>query len=49
MKIAPHLTALVLLVALSGCANTIRGVGQDTASAVNATQDAVNNVARSAN
>ena len=49
MKIAPYLTALVLLVAVSGCANTIRGVGQDTANAVDATQDAVGNVARSAN
>lgn len=28
------------LIALSGCANTIRGIGQDTANTVNATQNA---------
>ncbi|MDM9628412.1 entericidin [Rhizobium sp. S152] len=32
--------ALMILLALSSCANTIRGVGRDTANAVNATQDA---------
>lgn len=31
-----------------GCANTIRGIGQDTANAVNATQDAGRTVRRSA-
>ncbi len=39
-------TALITL-ALSGCANTIRGVGQDTANAVDATQDAGRKVVRS--
>ncbi len=34
-------SSLVALVVLSGCANTIRGVGSDTANTVNATQDAV--------
>lgn len=34
--------------ALSSCGNTIRGVGQDTANAVDATQDAGNNVADAA-
>ncbi|MBB3655500.1 putative small secreted protein [Rhizobium sp. BK650] len=33
-------SALMILLALSSCANTIRGVGRDTANAVNATQDA---------
>jgi entericidin B len=33
---------------LSGCANTIRGVGADTANAVNATQSAGQNVAQAA-
>ncbi|MDM9618781.1 entericidin [Rhizobium sp. AC44/96] len=32
--------AIMLLLALTSCANTIRGVGRDTANAVNATQDA---------
>ncbi len=43
--------AMLLLVAgmAAGCANTIRGVGQDTANAVDATQSAGENVARSAN
>jgi len=34
--------------ALSSCGNTIRGVGQDTANAVDATQDAGRNVERAA-
>ena len=34
--------------ALSSCGNTIRGVGADTANAVDATQDAGNNVADAA-
>ncbi|TCD16408.1 entericidin A/B family lipoprotein [Oricola cellulosilytica] len=36
------------LVALSACANTIRGLGQDTANAVNATQGAASNVVQAA-
>ncbi|MFN3363666.1 entericidin [Allorhizobium sp. NPDC080224] len=37
--------ALVLTVfALSSCGNTIRGVGQDAANTVNATQDAAGRV-----
>ncbi|MBB3963257.1 MULTISPECIES: entericidin [Rhizobium] len=32
--------AIMLLFTLASCANTIRGVGRDTANAVNATQDA---------
>ncbi len=39
---------VVALLAASGCANTIRGVGADAANAVEATQDAGNNVARAA-
>jgi entericidin B len=38
---------LVAAAATAGCANTIRGVGQDTANAVNATQDAGRTVERS--
>jgi len=40
------LAALVL--GLSAC-NTIRGIGRDTANAVNATQDAGRSVAKAAN
>jgi entericidin B len=47
-----HLTrisiVLAALLALSACGNTIRGVGRDTANAVDATQDAGNNVANAA-
>lgn len=42
-------TVAAILVALAGCANTIRGVGQDTANAVNATQQAAGNVAGAVN
>ena len=45
-------TAIAMLVftaaAQSSCGNTIRGVGQDTANAVDATQDAGRNVERAA-
>ena len=43
-------TAAVLAAALmsASCANTIRGVGADTANTVNATQAAGNNVAAAA-
>lgn len=41
--------ALLFTAALAtGCANTIRGAGQDTANAVNATQQAGNNIAAAA-
>ncbi|APO75181.1 entericidin EcnAB-like protein [Rhizobium etli 8C-3] len=40
--------ALMLLLALSSCGNTIRGMGRDTANAVNATQDAGHSVNRAA-
>ena len=44
------LFALVFAVlATAGCANTIRGMGQDTANAVDATQDAGHRVERAAN
>ena len=39
---------LLCLLALAGCANTIRGVGQDTANAVDATQHAGKRVAKAA-
>lgn len=42
------LTMLVLVAGFAaGCANTIRGVGQDTANAVHATQDAGRTIERS--
>jgi entericidin B len=41
--------ALACLLIVSGCANTIRGAGQDTANVVNATQSAGNKVAKAAN
>ncbi len=40
--------ALAALLSLSACANTIRGMGRDTANAVNATQGAGKDVARAA-
>lgn len=43
------IAAVLAVVALSGCANTIRGMGADTANTVNATQSAGHRVARSAN
>ncbi len=39
---------IVALVSLSACGNTIRGVGRDTANAVDATQDAGRSVDRAA-
>ena len=42
-----RIAVLVLVAGLAaGCANTIRGMGQDTANAVNATQDAGRTVER---
>ena len=40
---------LTALFVLSGCANTIRGAGQDTANAVDAAGDAAGNIADAAN
>ncbi|MCF3640902.1 entericidin [Rhizobium sp. TRM95111] len=49
---ARHMTKISIvfaaLLALSACGNTIRGMGQDTANAVDATQDAGNSVANAA-
>jgi entericidin B len=48
-KIFSRIAVLIAIIGLaSGCANTIRGVGQDTANVVDATQDAGQNVAGSA-
>jgi len=41
-------SALAILLVLSSCGNTIRGIGRDTANAVNATQDAGRSVGRAA-
>lgn len=44
-----RLAVLIAVIGLTaGCANTIRGVGQDTANVVDATQAAGENVAESA-
>lgn len=44
-----RLAAVFAIVGIAaGCANTIRGVGADTANAVNATQSAGNDVANAA-
>lgn len=40
--------ALAVLMVLASCANTIRGVGRDTANAVNATEDAGHSVKKAA-
>lgn len=47
-KTAKIALALAALVSLSACANTIRGVGQDTANAVHATKNAGSDVAHAA-
>ncbi len=39
---------VLTVVALGGCANTIRGAGKDTANVVDATQSAGNNVGNAA-
>lgn len=41
------IAAVLAILALSGCANTIRGMGADTANTVNATQSAGHRVAKS--
>ena len=43
------IAAILAILAISGCANTIRGMGADTANTVNATQSAGHRVARSTN
>ncbi|MGW9230508.1 entericidin domain-containing protein [Pseudorhizobium sp. NPDC055634] len=47
-KVTVIATLLLTAAALSSCGNTIRGVGQDTANAVDATQDAGRSVDRAA-
>jgi entericidin B len=47
-KTARILIAVAALVSLSACANTIRGMGADTANAVNATQSAGQSVEQAA-
>jgi entericidin B len=42
------IVVLALAGIVAGCANTIRGVGEDTANAVNATQHAGNRIDRAA-
>lgn len=48
-RIAPVAAVLACALMASACANTIRGVGQDAANTVDATQSAGNKVARAAN
>ncbi|MCP1198862.1 entericidin [Notoacmeibacter sp. MSK16QG-6] len=47
MKNVLFVAALVAFIApsLAGCGNTIRGIGQDTANTVDATQSAASNTA----
>jgi entericidin B len=45
---ALKITLVVAALMTAGCANTIRGVGQDAANTVNATQSAGKNVAGAA-
>ncbi|KAA1178820.1 entericidin A/B family lipoprotein [Rhizobium tropici] len=40
--------ALAVLMVLASCSNTIRGMGRDTANAVNATEDAGHTVKKAA-
>jgi entericidin B len=50
MKLRQSATVLLLFGVLltAGCANTIRGVGKDTANAVNATEQAGKDVSKAA-
>lgn len=49
MTMISRLTIVLAIAGLTvGCANTIRGVGQDTAQAVDATQQAGRTIERSA-
>lgn len=47
-KLAAIVTVLTAVTMLSACGNTIRGMGKDTANAVDATQDAGRSVDRAA-
>lgn len=48
-RIFPRLLLVITVLGLAaGCSNTIRGVGQDTANAVDATQQAGRNVSNAA-
>ena len=47
IRVAPLAVVAVTLL-LAGCGNTIRGMGQDTANAVDATQDAGHRIERAA-
>lgn len=49
MNITSLAMLAAMILAITGCANTIRGVGQDTANAVDATQQAAGNVAGALN
>jgi entericidin B len=48
LMVSRVLTLMLALGVVAGCANTIRGVGQDTANVVDATQSAGENVGNSA-
>ncbi|CCM75988.1 hypothetical protein [Rhizobium mesoamericanum] len=48
MTMAKIGSALAILLVLSSCGNTIRGIGRDTANVVNATQDAGRSVGHAA-
>jgi entericidin B len=47
-RLAPVAALLACALMVTACANTIRGVGQDTANTVNATQTAGSKVAHAA-
>ena len=47
-RILPIVLALAATTALTACGNTIRGMGRDTANAVDATQQAGRDVERAA-
>ena len=46
MNLSKVIFAAALTFSLAGCANTIRGAGQDASNTVNATQNAVDRTAR---
>lgn len=45
-RLAAIALSLAAVMALSACANTVRGVGRDVGNTVSATEGAVNDVAR---
>ena len=47
-RLLTTLALLLTILSAAGCANTIRGVGQDTANTVNAAQGAGNKVVNAA-